>query len=167
MRVQLVLAALVSLATAFYYPSISDDQDHSQNHHDYNRQGRYLWINQSNTSPYYSLVMNMTTIAIGMLTYGSVGLGLWSVLAEADNALAKKKALKAKLQVGTGNDDFDDTLASDFEYDLSEVNSAPGDQGSYSYSTADEAEILKYEKELKEYEPVSYTHLTLPTILRV
>ena len=154
MRVQLVLAALVSLATAFYYPSISDDQDQSKNHQeqDYNRQQRYLWINQSNTSPYYSLVMNVTTLAIGALYYGSIGLGMWSVLNDASNTVAKHKALKAKLQI---DDSGDHSLGNDFQYsDLGEV-----DGGDYAPSAADEAELIEYEKQLKEYEQAYESYL--------
>ena len=155
MRVQLVLGALVSLATAFYYPSISDDQDQSKNHQeqDYNRQSRYLWINQSNTSPYYSLVMNATTLALGALYYGSIGLGMWSVLNEASNTVAKHKALKAKLQI---DDSGDHGLGNDFQYsDLSEVSGG----GDYAPSATNEAELEEYEKQLKEYEQAYEAYL--------
>ena len=96
--------------------------------------------------------MNVTTLAIGALYYGSIGLGMWSVLNDASNTVAKHKALKAKLQI----DDSDDHgLGTDFQYgDLSEVSG-----GDYAPSAADEAELAEYEKQLKEYEQAYEAYL--------
>ena len=95
MRVQLVLAALVSLAAAFYYPSISDDQA-SQTYEQagYNRNGRYLWVNESNTASYYSMVVNTTTLAIAGFYLGTIGLGMYSLWNDAANTVAKHKLAK-------------------------------------------------------------------------
>lgn len=99
MKFQLVLAALVGLASSvasafglWNYPPISSfDQNLSAAQHQTSyEQPRYLYTDANSSIP----VVNATTLAVGAFYFGSIALGVLSVLNDAANAVAKHKAQK-------------------------------------------------------------------------
>ena len=98
MKFQLVLAALVGLASSvasafglWNYPPISSfDQNLSAQHQTSYEQPRYLYTDANSSIP----VVNATTLAVGAFYFGSIALGVLSVLNDAANAVAKHKAQK-------------------------------------------------------------------------
>ena len=93
MKFQLVLAALVGLASSalWNYPPISSfDQNLLQAEQTSYEQPRYLYTDANSSIP----VVNATTLAVGAFYFGSIALGVLSVLNDAANAVAKHKAQK-------------------------------------------------------------------------
>jgi hypothetical protein len=168
MKFQLVLAALVGLvASASFYPPISsaDLADHAIGQHGQNgqqpahaharrslskaqmfesgsefndilsRQPRYLRVDNVT-------VVNATSMAYGAFMFGSIALGVLSVLNDAALSVAKHKRVarrnRKKLRKNFQNDvidvidDFDDTIDDNMDIDA-------------------KSEYARYEQEVREY----------------
>ena len=117
-----------------YIGSLADRTTTHEQQQQQNRHGRYLWVNESNANPFYSMVFNATTVAIGAFYFGSIGLGIYSVLNEAANSVAKHKKAKSKLQ----------------DADAEQIGVGPIDLE--TYDTSDDSDLEEYEKQLHEYE---------------
>lgn len=127
MKFQLVLAALVGLASSalWKYPSISSigaDPNQSE------QQPRYLYTDANSSIP----VVNATTLAVGAFYFGSIALGVLSVLNDAANAVAKHRAQKKVKKVKkVSAQDFQPSFRPEHE--------------------AIDEEYERYEQELREY----------------
>ena len=130
MKFQLVLAALVGLASSalWKYPSISSigaDPNQSE------QQPRYLYTDANSSIP----VVNATTLAVGAFYFGSIALGVLSVLNDAANAVAKHKAQKKVKKVKKNRYAIEDSFQPSFQPEEDQLDE----------------EYERYEQELRQY----------------
>ena len=127
MKFQLLLGALVGLASSGYvsYPAISSNM--ADPSHGFGP--RYLYTNANSSLP----VVNATTLAVGAFYFGSIALGVLSVLNDAANAVAKHRAAKKAKKV---------KKVSQLRYEDEEKD--------IELEEIDE-EFARYEQELREY----------------
>ena len=165
MKFQLVLAALVGLvASASFYPPISsaDLADHQAIGQDgqagqqpaqspaqmfksgsefndiLSRHPRYLRVDNVT-------VVNATSMAYGAFMFGSIALGVLSVLNDAALSVAKhkrvarrnRKKLRKNLQNDVIDDSVDDTIDDTFDDNMDHLDA--------------ESEYARYEQEVREY----------------
>ena len=144
MKFQLVLAALVGLvAGASFYPPISSLDQHDsmspaqmfESGSEFNdmlsRQRRYLRVDNVT-------VVNGTSLAYGAFMFGSIALGVLSVLNDAAQSVAKhKRARRKKLRKNFQNVDVADH-ETETDDQLEPLDA--------------ESEYARYEQEVKEYQ---------------
>ena len=141
MKFQLVLAALVGLASSvasafglWNYPPISSfDQNLSAaaQHQTSYEQPRYLYTDANSSIP----VVNATTLAVGAFYFGSIALGVLSVLNDAANAVAKHKAQKKVKKVKKNRYAIEDSFQPSFQPEEDQLDE----------------EYERYEQELRQY----------------
>ena len=134
MKFQLVLAALVGLASSalWNYPPISSfDQNLLQAEQTSYEQPRYLYTDANSSIP----VVNATTLAVGAFYFGSIALGVLSVLNDAANAVAKHKAQKKVKKVKKNRYAIEDSFQPSFQPEEDQLDE----------------EYERYEQELRQY----------------
>ena len=128
MKFQLLLGALVGLASSYglHYPAISHTDQQAES-----SQPRYLYTNANSSIP----VVNATTLAVGAFYFGSIALGVLSVLNDAANAVAKHRASKKAKKVKKVSQVRYQDADAEVSEELDEIDE----------------EFERYEKELREY----------------